>query len=152
MNLLDHKKSKLIITMVLTIMLFIICHYYHNHNSWLSVDTCLENPEKYHSSTVNSFREPVIKAIHADGFILKQKNRKAVKVYADTTDLIPNKYIGLIATFHKDGYLTAQTIKVSENRRYKILLSIIPILLVFFLFTRVFRWDWKTLVWRTRDA
>lgn len=152
MNLLDNKKTKFMIAITLMIILFIVCHYYTHHNPWVSVDTCLKNPEKYHGSTVNSFQEPAIREIHADGFILKQKNRNDIKVYADTTGLILNKYISLTATFHKDGYLTVQTIKVSENRRYKILLSIIPTLLVFFLFTRVFQWDWKNLVWRTRNA
>lgn len=152
MNFLENKWYRIIIAAILFIILLLICYYYNNHNPWLSLDTCLKDPIKYHGAKVTNFREPMIGKIHADGFILKQKNRKDIKVYADTTGLTPNKYIGLVATFYKEGYLKANILKVSANRRYKILLSIIPTLLVLFLFTRVFRWNGKNLTWRSRSA
>lgn len=138
----------IIVSALTTLTLF--CFHFANHSPWLTLDDCLENPEKYDDKLVTSFREPMIAEIYADGFLLRQKAGQNIKVFSDTTGLVLNKYIGLAATFHKEGYLEAVHLKVSENRRYKIGLSILPTLLVIGLFFRFFRWNKSSYSWRPK--
>jgi hypothetical protein len=110
---------------------------------WLSVNTCLENPDAYHGRTVTYYREPKVGDIYADGFQLLQKKGPSIRVYADTTGLIQGEYIGMIATFHRDGYLISQSLRIAKNRRYKIGFSVFPVVIVAVLFFRSFRFNLK---------
>ena len=141
-------KTRILVIVLSLTLLILLCIHFAHHNPWLSLNQCLENPKLHDGRTVTRFREPRIAEIHTEGFLLKQKSGKSIPVIADTTGLIPGKYIGLVAVFHKEGYLEAVHLKVSQNRRYKIGLSILPALLVLALFFRFFRWDRKSKSWR----
>ncbi len=132
-------------------LLSLLCIHFAHHSPWLSLDACLKNPEKFDGELVTSFREPRISEIYSDGFLLTQKAGDSIKVLSDTSGLVINKYVGLSATFHKEGHLKAIHLKVSENRRYKIGLSIIPVLLIAFLFFRFFKWDKDAKSWRPKS-
>ena len=103
----------------------------------------MQNPEKFDGEWVTHYHEPMIGEIYADGFQLLQLNRSPIRVTADTTGLIQEKFLGLRAIFHKEGYLEAVSLHVSRNRRYKIGLSVLPVLFIGLLLIRFYRIDWK---------
>ena len=143
-------KFRIPIIISLLTTLILLCIHFAHHNPWLSLDACLKAPDFYDGQLVTSFREPLISEIYEDGFLLTQKAGQSIKVVTDTSGLILNKYIGLTATFHKEGYLKAVHLRVSENRRYKIVLSVLPALLVAGLFFRFFKWDNISKTWRPK--
>lgn len=97
-------------------------------NPWLDVATCLAAPEAHHGRTVTYLREPRIGPLQKNGFWLLQKGAPDIFVKTDTTGLKPNDYIGLVATFHRDGYLVAVRQAPATRRRMKIAVSVIPLL------------------------
>jgi hypothetical protein len=133
--------TKRILTFFLLLFLLGGLSYYGTLNPpWLKLTSCLEDPEKYDGSLVTYFSEPRIQEITASGFILHTTSG-TIPVLSDTSGLRQGEYIGLTAIYHKAGYLTATRWVISKNRRYKIILSVIPVCLVAFLFFRTFRWN-----------
>ncbi|MBN2103737.1 hypothetical protein JW835_06830 [bacterium] len=143
--------SRFFILFVLIILLTGLCYYGGTHTPWLKLSTCLEHPEKYDGQRVTYIREPKIEKVTPEGFILNHGG-DTLPVIADTTGLKANEYIGLVAIFHKEGYLEAVDMVISKNRRYKILLSVIPVLLTAFLFFRSFKINWKTMQFEMKHA
>jgi len=133
------------------IPLIALSFYNVHYHPWVSLNDCYENPEKYDGQLVTHFREPMIAEIQDNGFILKQYQGPSIKVFANTKDLKIGEFVGLKAIFHKEGYLEAVTCRVAKNRRYKIWLSVIPVVLIAFLLMRFFRIDWKTVSIKVKD-
>jgi len=133
---------------ILLIALSVVTVYHH---PWISLNDCYENPEKYDGKLVTHFREPVIAEILDDGFILKQYQGPSIKVFAETTNLKTGEFVGLKAIFHKEGYLEAVSCRIAKNRRYKIWLSVIPVVLVAFFLFQSFQVEWKTIRIRVKD-
>ena len=122
-------------------------------NPWINLDACLEHPQKYHGRQITQFREPRILEITGDGFILGQKQLPPVLVRCDTSGLRVQEYVGLVAFFHKDGYLTADRVQIAEKRRIKIWMSTFPLFFVLILFIRYFRFDLRIFRFvRSKDA
>ena len=106
---------------------------------WLDLNTCLKSPSLYDGALVNHYREPRIGRITADGFWLIQKNAPRIFVQADTTGLIENEYVGLVARFNKEGKLFSVQLAVAHHRREKIILSLIPTVFVMFMLFRRYK-------------
>lgn len=118
--------------------------YYSSHfNPWLTLDECIQNPDQNDGCMVNSFREPMICQLFNDGFILRQSHGPSIRILCDTTNLTVGEYIGLKGIFHKEGYIEATAIQIAENRRYKIWLSTLPVLVIGFLFFKYFHFNLK---------
>ena len=133
--------TKQILTFFLLLLLLCGLSYYGTLSApWLKLTTCLQDPEEYDGSLVTYFSEPRIQEITNSGFILHTSSG-TIPVLSDTAGLRQGEYIGLTAIYHKEGYLTATRWVISKNRRYKIILSILPVCLVAFLFFRTFRWN-----------
>jgi len=128
--------------------LFMIRSVYFN--PWLSISTCLQNPEKYHNCYITRLQEPRILSIERDGFILGQKQVPSIKVISDTTGLRINEFVGLTSRFHKDGYLIAEKVEIAYDRREKIWLSTLPFFLIVFLFFRYFKFNIKRFCFELR--
>jgi len=143
--------SRFIIFPTLIIILIAVCYYGGSHAPWLKLSTCLENPEQYDGRLVTYIREPKIEKVTSDGFILKHGGG-TLPVLADTTGLRANEYIGLTAIFHQEGYLEAENLVISKNRRYKIILSIIPVFLITILFLQNFKINWKNIHFEIKHA
>jgi hypothetical protein len=146
-------KYRLIIMFLFILLLTALSIYGAKYHPWTNVNQCLTNPEYYHGEVVTHYREPMIGDIYSDGFLLLQRHGPSVRVYADTTGkgLIKGKYIGLVARFHKEGYLEAIRIGVSLRRKTKIWVSILPVLLIGTLFLVCFRWNKLTLSFELRS-
>jgi len=136
-------KTRIIGLIGIPILLILLAFYSASKYPTLSLNECLQNPEAYDGCTLSWFNEPMIGEIHDDGFLLIQGQGPSIRVIADTTGLIVNKFIGMTAVFHKEGYLESKKLVVARNRRYKIWLSVLPVLLVGFMMIRTIRIDWK---------
>jgi hypothetical protein len=136
-------KTRSLIILLLLLGLFLLSYFSVHDHPWISVADCLENPEKYDGAIITSYHEPQIGEIYVDGFVLLQKHNPSIRVYANTTGLTKNEYVGLKAVFHKTGYLKAVDLIVARKRREKIWISVIPTLLVGVLLLRYFRLNWK---------
>ena len=130
--------------LLLGLILGLLSAYGARHHPWISYADCLADPAAYDGRLVEEFREPLIGAIHADGFELRQRGERPVFVRADTVGLKTGEYVALKAVYHREGYLTAVVAKVASGRREKMALSLVPALLVIILFFRQFGFKWKT--------
>ena len=135
---------------ILTILTGILCYYSARCHPWTDLKSCLNDPEAFDLRVVEQFDEPVIGKLLPDGFMLHHRQGPPVRVYADTTGLVQGEYIGMKAVFHREGYLEALSLRVARNRRYKIGLSMIPVIIIGILFIRVFRWDTHSVHWEER--
>jgi len=142
---------RVVLIILSLIVLLLLSLYNHNTHPWIDVDTCMKNPDAFDNKIVEKFREPMIEKLYKDGFILKQKQGCSIRVYADTSGLKTGEYVGLKARFHKEGYLEAVIIRMSKYRRYKIWLSVLPVLFIGFLFILNFRFNWKKFYFELKD-
>ena len=143
------KRTALILLSVIVLLLLSVYNY--NNHPWISIETCIKNPTAFDGKIVEKFSEPMIGKLYKDGFILKQKQGRSIRVYADTSGLKTGEYLGLKARFHKEGYLEAVYIKVSKYRRYKIWLSVIPVFFVLFFLIRNLKFNWKKFLFEMKN-
>ncbi len=137
--------------LILAMMTVGLCVRSALHHPWTSLNQCLEHPDQYDGREVNQFREPVIGTLFADGFELIQKNGPSIRVLCDTTGLMRGEFVGIKATFHKQGYLDRAYIQVAILRREKMTISAFPAVLVVGLFLYRFRWNRKKFQIEPRD-
>ena len=131
-----------IVTMLGLVIGLVGLSFYTAHNHpWIDTTECLQHSEQFDGCLVIRFREPMIGEIYNDGFQLIQKNQPPIRVYSDTTELRSGEFIGLQAIYHKEGYLTAEDLRVARNRRYKIWISMIPVLILGVGILCLFRFD-----------
>jgi hypothetical protein len=138
------KYARTIHLIVLGITLFSLSFYSAHFHPWIGLNDCLQNPQKYDGQLVTSYNEPMIGEIYSDGFQLIQKQVPSIRVYSDTTDLSTGEYVGIRAVFHREGYLVATNLKVARNRRSKIWLSVIPVLIICSFLMYYYRFNMKT--------
>ena len=120
-----------------------LCYKSAFHHPWLSLNECLEEPEKYDGRQVTQMQEPTIGPVFGDGFLLRQKRGPSIRVTCDTSGLVQGEFIGITAVFHKEGYLDRARFQVAYGRREKIAVSTVPALLIVGLFLWNFRFDRK---------
>ena len=144
-------KQKITFAVILSTLLILLSFYGAYFHPWIELNQCLKNPEQYDGKMVTHFREPMIGTIYSDGFQLLQRRGPSIRVYSDTTGLIKGKYIGLKGIFHKKGYIEAVSFHVAQNRRYKIWLSVLPVLLIAVFFVRYYRFDFKKFQIKVKD-
>jgi hypothetical protein len=108
---------------------------------WISYRQCLADPERYDGRLVESFHEPKIGKIRADGFVLQQRDEDPVFVKADTAGLKSGEFIAFKAVFHKGRPLAAAGLRVADRRREKMAFSLVPAVAAVVLFLRLFRFN-----------
>lgn len=121
-------------------------------NPWVTLNEALARPNQYDGRVINLFIYPKIERVTADGFDIIEAGKPLIHVFGDTTGLKVGEYVGLQAIFHKEGYLVAIRAEIAKRRRYKVFLSLIPVLVVGFLFFRSFRFDIRKGQFEVRDA
>jgi hypothetical protein len=119
----------------------LLCLYGGLRHPWISYTECRQDPEKYDGLVVENFREPKIGAIRTNGFELLQHGERPVFVEADTAGLKSGEYVALKAVYHGEGRLTATTVRVVSRRREKMAVSLVPAVMIVFLFFRHFRFN-----------
>lgn len=135
--------QRVIIISALSFLLIALLYYGAHFHPWIETSDCLEHPDEYDGKLVTLYSEPMIGDIYSDGFQLLQKHMPPIRVYSDTTGLRTGEFIGLRATFHREGYLKAVSFRVARNRRYKIWLSVVPVVFIGIALLHFFRINWK---------
>jgi hypothetical protein len=122
----------------------LLCVYGALRHPWLSFRECAKHPQKCIGREVQSFQEPRIGQVTANGFVLTQRDAKSVFVVTDTAGLKPGEFVGLKAVFHGPDTLVAKALHVASRRREKMAFSLLPAAAVVALFLRHFRVNRKT--------
>lgn len=136
---------------ILLLIISLLCIYTGWTHPWLNIKECLQNPKRYDGDLITEYWEAQIGEIYSDGFQLIQRHSPSIRVYCDTSGLKTGEYVGLRAHFNKEGYLTTKKVFVATNRRYKIWLSVIPVLIIFFLFIDHFRFNLKKFQFQMKE-
>lgn len=84
--------------------------------------------------------EVTVHEVMPDGFTIKQMG-KVVKVFGMAESVSPNEYVYLQAVFHKGPWLDLKKIHVAKYRRLKIVTSVVPVVFIFFLFFREYKFN-----------
>ena len=114
--------------------------YGRYYNPTLTLKQCLEQPDKYDGAYLELANEMTVQAIYPDSFIVHQAGQ-LIKVVGHDPNIQVNNFIALKAIFHKGGWLQLEGVRVAEQRRVKIWISVLPVLLVLYLFFRQFRFN-----------
>lgn len=146
----NQNTARLIRITIYIVMLVGLLIYGKISNPAVTLKMCFQNPEKYDGKTLFLGSAITIKTILHDGFEINQFDR-VVKVKGAATGIAAGDYISLIAIFHREGWLELVDYHVAEKRRYKILVSLLPVALALFFFCRSFTINWKTLKIRERN-
>ena len=98
-------------------------------NPTITLQMCLAAPERYDGSLIEVGAEATVAQVTEDGFILQQIGR-LVKVVGAVNNLRVGEFVGLVAVFHRPGWLELKKIHVAKNRRAKIWFSVIPLIVI----------------------
>ncbi|HPI71875.1 MAG TPA: hypothetical protein PK843_17170 [bacterium] len=111
---------------------------------------CLAEPEKYHGTRIEVANETIVQQLFNDGFTIRYLG-KTVTVIGDPTGLRPNEFLSMIAVFDRSGRLLLEKKHLALYRRWKIWVSVPPVLLFLIFFLRRYRLDLSTLQWQEAD-
>jgi len=139
------------LTFLFISLITLLCLYSGLFHPWTDLDDCIKNPENHDGDIVTHFKEPRIGTIYPDGFKLIQKDGHSIRVYSDFTGATEGEYIAIKAIFHSQGYLELLDIRILKNRKYKMFVSIFPVLFIGILFFRYFRFNFKKFFLEPKD-
>ncbi len=129
------------ITLYLVVLCLLVLFGSYN-NPTITLAMCDADPIKYDNAFLEIGNEITVKTIYPDSFIVHQ-NGKLYKVVGRSKNLIPNQFISLKANYHRDGWLELVDYHVSEKRRVKIWVSVLPVFIVLIIFFKQFRFSFK---------
>lgn len=115
----------------------------------VTLKMCLEQPERYDETVIEVGNEAMVEHVYADSFTIRYLDHTVV-VRGIHPDVKAGEFVLLRARFHKEGWLTPLEIRIAEQRRYKIWVSVLPVLLIGFYFFRKFRFNPKTFFFEER--
>jgi len=123
-------------------------------NRTVTLQMCLHNPEKYDGFTIDVGGEAQVVQVTEDWFTIRQMGR-VVKVVGSHADIRPDEYVICQGVFHREGWLELIKVYVAVQRRYKILVSILPVMIVALLLLKDYGFDcsrfqfYQRRTWRT---
>ena len=144
-------KKRSVALIILFSSILMASYYTVHHHPWIKTSDCLKAPEAYDGRLVTHYEESMVGQIYADSFQLLQKGEPPIRVYSDTAGLRTGEYISMTATFHKSGYLKAVSLRIARNRRYKIWLSVLPVVFIGLGLFRYYRIRWSPFQIELRD-
>jgi len=110
----------------------------------------LANPEKFAGQRVAAFIEARVIEETKDGFIIAQRGNR-LRVHTEVKEAPLNEFVAVAGIFQPPDQLHADSIHLAHGRRWKIAVSVIPVLLLVFLLPMALRFDrqMRTLILRT---
>jgi hypothetical protein len=138
-------RTQNIIVLSFVITLFCIYSNKARPEIALTYGECLLNPEKYDGQELIVKNGAITGEIFKGKFNILQYDTD-IMVIGNTEGLKSNEYISLRATFHKEGYLTVKELHVHTHRRLKIVISILPVVLVGWLFFKKYKLNYRKMV------
>jgi len=138
-------RTQRIIALSLIISLFCIHSHRNRPEIALTFRECLLSPEKYDNRELIVKNEAKTGEIFKDKFEILQGDDK-ITVVGPTEELKRNEFVTMRATFHKEGFLTVKEMHVHRFRRLKMVISILPVILVGWIFFRRYRFNLRKIM------
>ncbi|MFC2092076.1 hypothetical protein ACFLTD_04815 [Elusimicrobiota bacterium] len=110
----------------------------------VDIEKCLASPLVYDKKLIEIKHDAVVAGIKDDGFSIYVRGNMVHAVYDGTDDSWKDslgEYISIRAVFHKEGYVEADAYHIHKQRRLKMAFSIIPVLIICFIFFKYYRFD-----------
>jgi len=133
------------ITRIITglIALTLICAWAHYSCPYPELAQILANPEPYAGRRVAAFIEARVTAHTADGFMLDQRGAQ-LQIHAEIKNAPLDEFVAVAGIFQPPNHLHADTVHLAQGRRWKMAVSVIPVLALVFLLPRALRFDRQT--------
>jgi hypothetical protein len=134
---------------VLLMALVALIWYGAAHNPTVTLAMCLAEPERYDGRRIEVANETVVQDILDHGFTIRYLG-KTILVKGETAGVKKGEFLSLIAVFHKEGWLELEKFHIAIYRRWKIWVSVLPVILFAFMFVRRYRFDFGRMLWQER--
>jgi hypothetical protein len=131
------------------LVLIALIWYGATHNPTVTLAMCLARPDRYDGRRIEVANETIVQDIFADGFTIRYLGH-IVTVKGDTTGVKKGEFLSLVIVFHKEGWLELEKFHIAIYRRWKIWVSVLPVILFAILFFRQYRFDVRHLQWQER--
>jgi hypothetical protein len=125
------------------LLLASLCARAHYSRPYPDLAEMLAHPEQYAGKRVALFIETRVAEQTEDGFILTQRGHR-LRVHTSIKDVPPNEFVAVAGIFQPPDRLHADSVRHAKGRRWKIAVSVIPVLLLVFLLPLALRFDRQT--------
>jgi len=125
------------------ILLLLLCFYAHDSSPYPDLAEILAQPENYAGKRVAIFIEARIMELTTDGFILTQRGQR-LRVHTAIKNAPVDEFVAVTGIFQPPNHLHAGMVHLAPARRWKIAVSVIPVLLLAFLLPMALRFDRQT--------
>jgi len=127
---------------VYTLILIFLIIYSKVSYPHVTLDMCLKEPDKYDNYSIFIINEITVSKITDNGFLINHEGSDYTVIGA-LENVKDNDYLTIRAIFHKEGWLELQQGHVVKNRRLKVYLSAIPVLIIVSLFMLIYRFNFR---------
>jgi hypothetical protein len=123
------------------VLLMLLCAWANYSCPYPELAEILGNPQKFAGQRVAVFIEAKIVERTADGFILAQRGHR-LRVLANLKEVPPlGEFAAVEGVFQPPAHLQAEAIHLAQGRRWKMAVSVIPVLLLVVLLPLALRFD-----------
>ncbi|MCI0698421.1 hypothetical protein L0337_41290 [candidate division KSB1 bacterium] len=122
------------------VLLLLLCAWANYSCPYPDLAEILGNPQKFAGQRVAVFIEARIAERTEDGFILAQRGHR-LRVLANVKEAPLGEFVAVQGVFQPPNHLRAETIRLAQGRRWKIAISVIPVLLLAVLLPMALRFD-----------
>jgi hypothetical protein len=123
-----------------SVLLLSLCAWAHYSNPYPDLGTILANPHQFAGQHVAVFVEARIVEKTGDGFVLVQRGNH-LHVRADVGEAPAGEFVAVEGVFLPPDQLQATAWHIARGRRWKILVSLVPALLLIVLLPLALRFD-----------
>ncbi len=106
-----------------------LIYYGKEHNPAITLGMCMENPAAYDGQTIFIGTEITVREVLEDGFRIHQMGRFA-RVYGESAQVKKGDSVQLVAQFRAPDQLVLEKLYIAKKRRWKIALSVVPVVLI----------------------
>ncbi|MDZ7289198.1 MAG: hypothetical protein ONB44_11655 [candidate division KSB1 bacterium] len=111
----------------------------------------LANPKKFAGQRVAIFIEARIVEQTEDGFILMQRGKR-LRVHCEVKEAPVGEYVAVAGIFDPPDHLRADGLRLARDRRWKMSISVVPLLLLIILLPLALRFDHQTRTFTLRTS
>ncbi len=130
-----------------------LCLYSYFFPPEITYQMCLAAPTRYDGYRLQLAREVKIAQVAKGFFEITQGGKNQLRIKGRLPrDINEGVSVSLVARFQKNGELELLDIRASHWRRYRIAVSVVAMLVVFFLFFRRYRFSWQQFLFLPRDG
>lgn len=123
--------------------LILLCAWARYSCPYPELAQIVAEPEKYSGQRVAVFIEARITAQTAEGFILTQRGTP-LQVHTDIKNAPLNEFVAVAGIFQPPNSLYADTVHLAQGRRWKMAVSVLPVLALIFLLPLALRFNHRT--------